>query len=78
MSKKKIILGVVFAVMSSLMVAGPASAAHCVSPSGESPGFSFFGKEFVQQKGAQGAPNAVASACNDTPERAKNDQTPDK
>ena len=74
MSKKKIILGVVFAVMSSLMVAGPASAAHCGT--GEEPGFSFFGTEFVQQKGAQGAPNAGASACNDTP--GKNDQTPNK
>ncbi|MEJ7842217.1 MAG: hypothetical protein WKF95_10660 [Rubrobacter sp.] len=28
MKKKKIILGAAFAVMSSLMVAGPASAAH--------------------------------------------------
>ncbi len=32
MNKKKIVLGAAFAVMSSLMVAGPASAAHCVSP----------------------------------------------
>ena len=43
MRKKKIMLGVVFAVMSSLMVAGPASAAHCVE--GDSPGFSYFGQE---------------------------------
>ena len=43
MSKKKIILSVVFAVMSSLMVAGPASAAHCFEDG--SPGSSFFGKE---------------------------------
>jgi hypothetical protein len=41
---KKIIVCAVFAVMSSLMVAGPASAAHCVSPSGDSPGFSYFGQ----------------------------------
>ncbi len=75
---KKIIVCAVFAVMSSLMVAGPASAAHCQAPEDEEqrPGFSFFGTEFVQQKGAQGAPNAGASACNDTP--GKNDQTPNK
>lgn len=47
MTKKKIMLGVVFAVMSSLMVAGPASAAHCEDPTPgiNSPGFSFFGQE---------------------------------
>ena len=50
---KKIIVCAVFAVMSSLMVAGPASAAHCVE--GDSPGFSYFGTEFVQEKGAQEA-----------------------
>ena len=43
MNKKKIILGAAFAVMSALMVAGPASAAHCFA--GDSPGFSYFGKE---------------------------------
>ena len=43
MHKKKIVLGAAFAVMSSLMVAGPASAAHCFE--GDSPGFSYFGKE---------------------------------
>ncbi len=61
MTKKKIILGVVFAVMSSLMVAGPASAAHCVQ--GDSPGFSYFGTDFVKEKGAQGAATPVASSC---------------
>ncbi len=48
-SKKKIVLGVVFAVMSSLMVAGPASAAHCQSAEKTSPGFSYFGTDHVQE-----------------------------
>ncbi len=47
MKKKKIVLACVFAVMSSLMVAGPASAAHCVE--GDSPGFSYFGTDHVQE-----------------------------
>ena len=63
MNKKKIILGAAFAVMSSLMVAGPASAAHCVSPEGTSPGFSYFGTDFVKEKGAQGAATPGASSC---------------
>ena len=41
MKKKKIVLACVFAAMSSLMVAGPASAAHCTD---EGPGHSYFGK----------------------------------
>ena len=51
MKKKKIVLACVFAVMSSLMVAGPASAAHCVAPAGEpsSPGFSYFGTDHVKE-----------------------------
>jgi hypothetical protein len=61
MNKKKIILGAAFAVMSSLMVAGPASAAHCVE--GDSPGFSYFGTEFVKENGAQGAATPGASSC---------------
>lgn len=60
MNKKKIILGAVFAVMSSLMVAGPASAAHCVSPEGDSPGFSYFGQE-----GRDETPATDASDCRD-------------
>jgi hypothetical protein len=55
MTKKKIILGVVFAVMSSLMVAAPASAAHCVEDG--SPGFSYFGKE-----GRESADNTAPGA----------------
>ena len=61
MKKRKIILACVFAVMSSLMVAGPASAAHCVE--GDSPGFSYFGTDFVKEKGAQGAATPGASSC---------------
>lgn len=53
MKKKKLILGLVFAVMSSLMVAAPASAAHCVNEEGDSPGFSYFGKD-----GRDANPNA--------------------
>ncbi len=45
MNRKKLILGAVFAVMSSLMVAAPASAAHCVNEEGDSPGFSYFGQD---------------------------------
>ena len=61
MHKKKMILGAAFAVMSSLMVAGPASADHCVE--GDSPGFSYFGTDFVKEKGAQGADTPGASSC---------------
>jgi hypothetical protein len=60
MNKKKIVLGAAFAVMSSLMVAGPASAAHCVSPGGASPGFSYFG-----QDGREDGEPRGASACRD-------------
>lgn len=60
MNKKKLVLSVVFAVMSSLMIAGPASAAHCVSPEGDSPGFSYFGQDGRED----GNPNG-ASACRD-------------
>ncbi len=58
MNKKKIILGAAFAVMSSLMVAGPASAAHCVE--GDSPGFSYFGQDGRDDGNPKGA-----SACRD-------------
>ncbi len=58
--KKKIVLGTAFAVMSSLMVAGPASAAHCVNPERSSPGFSYFG-----QDGREDGTPKGASACRD-------------
>ena len=57
---KKIIMCAVFAVITALMVAGPASAAHCVSPSGNSPGFSYFG-----QDGREDGEPRGASACRD-------------
>jgi hypothetical protein len=63
MKKKKIVLACVFAVMSSLMVTGPASAAHCVDEAGTSPGFSYFGTDFVKKNGAQGADTPGASSC---------------
>jgi hypothetical protein len=55
MKRKKIVLAGVFAVMSSLMVAGPASAAHCVSPEGTSPGFSYFGQDGREDGEPKGA-----------------------
>jgi hypothetical protein len=67
MNKKKIMVGLLFAVMSSLMVAGPASAAHCEDPDPAiaSPGFSFFGqggKELADnvEPGANECPNGPA------------------
>ena len=60
MNKKKIALAAVFAVMSSLMVAAPASAAHCVNPERTSPGFSYFGQDGREDGNPQGA-----SACRD-------------
>jgi hypothetical protein len=50
---KKIIVCAVFAVVSSLMVAGPASAAHCVK--GDSPGFSYFGQDGREDGDPKGA-----------------------
>ena len=62
---KKIIVCAVFAVMSSLMVAGPASAAHCVE--GDSPGFSYFGTDHVKEsnhnEGQNTAHSPGASSC---------------
>ena len=62
MHKKKIVLGAAFAVMSSLMVAGPASAAHCVE--NDSPGFSYFGQEGRGQAGNVGNPGATECVAN--------------
>ena len=56
---KKIIVCAVFAVMSSLMVAGPASAAHCVED--VSPGFSYFGKE--GRESIENVENPGATEC---------------
>ncbi len=81
-SKKKIMLCAVFAVMSSLMVAGPASAAHCVASATNptTPGFSYFGTDHVKETdhSLDGGPDAEggnpgphmgtsgASNCRDT------------
>jgi len=69
MRKKKIMLCAVFAVMSALMVAGPASAAHCVSPSGDSPGFSYFGKDGREDGNPKGS-SACRAATGSPSERA--------
>ncbi len=70
---KKIIVAAAFAAMSSLMVAGPASAAHCVDEDGTSPGFSYFGTDHVQEtdhaEGGNPGPHAGtsgASNCQET------------
>lgn len=69
MNRKKIVLACVFAVMSSLMVAGPASAAHCVSPDGTSPGFSYFGQDGRDDGNPKGA-SACRTATGSPSERA--------
>lgn len=69
MNRKKIVLACVFAVMSSLMVAGPASAAHCVSPEGTSPGFSYFGQDGRNDGNPKGA-SACIGATGSPSERA--------
>ncbi len=56
---------------SILVSAGGASAAHCVSPDGTSPGFSYFGNDHNQEAthGNEGRNNGAhspgASSCND-------------
>jgi hypothetical protein len=58
---KKIIVCAVFAVMSSLMVAGPASAAHCFEDG--SPGFSYFGQEGRESTDNVESKNPGATEC---------------
>ncbi len=58
---KKIIVCAVFAVMSSLMVAGPASAAHCTA---EGPGHSYFGTDHVQETDHNEGTHKGFSGCN--------------
>ena len=53
----------------ALSSAGVASAAHCVSSDGESPGFSRFGERASEQQtsqSTQGDGTAGASSCRDT------------
>ena len=61
MTKKKISLGVVFAVMSSLMVAGPAAAAHCTP---EGPGHAYCGTEHVKDANHNEGTHKRFSSCN--------------
>jgi hypothetical protein len=70
MKKKKIILAAVFAVMSSLMVAGPASADHCANPEGTSPGFSYFGQDGRDDGNPMGASDCPTSPVGDPSVRA--------
>jgi hypothetical protein len=70
MNKKKIILGAAFAVMSSLMVAGPASAAHCADSTGTTPGFSYFGQDGREDGEPRGASACPTSLVGDPSDRA--------
>ena len=72
MKKKKIILGAAFAVMSSLMVAGPASAAHCEDPDPNvsTPGFSYFGQDGRDDGNPRGASACPTSPVGDPSDRA--------
>ena len=67
--KKRIAVGIAFAAMSALMVVGPASAAHCVSPERTSPGFSYFGKDGREDGNPMGA-SACRTATGNPSERA--------
>lgn len=51
------------------MVAGPASAAHCVSPEDSSPGFSYFGQDGREDGNPKGA-LACRDATGNPSERA--------
>jgi hypothetical protein len=70
MKKKKIVLACVFAVMSSLMVAGPASADHCADMDKTTPGFSYFGQDGRDDNNPRGASACPTSAVGDPSERA--------
>ncbi len=71
---KRIFVGLAL-TMSLAIFPGTASAAHCVAPAGEpsSPGFSYFGRDHVQEsthaEGGNPGPHAGtsgASICRDT------------
>lgn len=74
----------------SLTTAGAANAAHCVSPEGDSPGFSYFGNDHVQEKDHNGAEPGQpeggkvhagtpgASNCNATTPGSPSDRAPGK
>lgn len=79
---KRLIVGVALA-MSFAVFPASASAAHCVAPAGEPsmPGFSYFGRDHVQETthaeggnpgphaGTSGASNCLATAGNPAPGR---------
>lgn len=71
---KRIFVGLAL-TMSLVIFPGTASAAHCIAPAGEpsSPGFSYFGRDHVQEsthaEGGNPGPHAGtsgASNCRDT------------
>ena len=54
--RKKLAGGMAIAVVAAFGIApAGASAAHCVSPEGDSPGFSYFGNDHVQEADHNGA-----------------------
>jgi hypothetical protein len=65
---KRLIVGVALA-MSMAIIPGSVSAAHCVAPVGEasSPGFSYFGRDHVQEsthaEGGNPGPHAGTSGA---------------
>ncbi len=72
--RKKLAAGMAVATVAAFGIApAGASAAHCVSPEGDSPGFSYFGNDHVQEadhaEGGNPGPHAGtsgASNCRDT------------
>ena len=71
---KKIVVCAVFTVMSSLMVAGPASAVHCGDAADPTtPGFSYFGTDHVKEsahdrEGGNPGPHAGTSGASNCQE----------
>lgn len=54
--RKKLTAGLAVATVAAFGFApAGASAAHCVSPEGDSPGFSYFGNDHVQEADHNGA-----------------------
>ncbi len=74
-SPRRILVGIALAA-SLAIVPATASAAHCVSPEGDSPGFSYFGNDHVKEAnhkeggnpgphaGTPGASNCLATSGN--------------
>jgi hypothetical protein len=91
--KKKLATGVAIATVAAFGI-GPAgaSAAHCVSPEGDSPGFSYFGNDHVQEtdhngaapgqpeggKNGRHAGTSGASNCNDAANPSPSTRAPGK